>query len=75
MVTCDILLEHLYRIRLLQSTIGSTVFFCTAHIHCINSGGGKRDAPNNGFMMIPEKAAPVTETTLRATCSVPADSR
>ena len=41
-----------------------------------NSGGGeKRNAHNNWCKVKPEKAAPVTETTLRTTGPVPADSR
>ena len=40
-----------------------------------NSGCGKREAHKNWSMVVPEKAAPVTGTTLRSTGRVPADSR
>ena len=40
-----------------------------------NSGCGERKAHINWFMVILEKATPVTGTTLRTVGSVPADSR
>ena len=44
-------------------------------IHCTNSGCGKTEAYINWSMVISEKAAPVTGTTLRTTGPVPADTR
>ena len=46
----------------------------TCQLH-INSGCGKREAHTNRSMVKPEKAAPVTGTTLRTTGPVPAQSR
>ena len=50
-----------------------------ARITCVrshnSSGCGKREAHINWSMVIPEKAAPVTRTTLRTAGPVPVDFR
>ena len=47
---------------------------CSLHTNSI-SGSGKREAHKNWSLVKPEKAAPVTGTTLRTTDPVPTDSR
>ena len=47
---------------------------CYRPLH-INSGRGKREAHLDWSIVIPEKVAPVTRTTVRAIGLVPADSR
>ena len=49
--------------------------YSIAHVHCTNSGCGKSEAYKNWSTVIPQKAAPVTQNTLRTTGHVPADSR
>ena len=49
---------------------------CPLHTtYRINIGSGKREAHINWSMVVPEKVAPVTGTTLRTTGCVPANSR
>ena len=54
------------------------IAFCTCMVMSIPivycSGCGKREALKYWFLVIPEKAAPVTGTTLRTTGPAPADS-
>ena len=57
------------------SQIEAQQSFSVLHISTVTIVGVGKETPNNGSMMLPEKAAPVTETTLRATCPVPAYSR
>ena len=73
------------RAQLATSRIGSHIRLmpCLLDVMTINtcpllrntSGCGKRKAHKNWFMVIREKAAPVTRTTLRTTGPVPVDSR
>ena len=46
-----------------------------ANAYCTVSECGEREAHTRWPIMTPEKAAPVTRTTFRATVPVPEDSR
>ena len=60
----------------LDYTVSDTYCIARVHYHYVlYRGCGRIEAHNDWSMVIPEKAAPVIETTLRTTGSVPADSR
>ena len=48
---------------------------CDDHIHTHKSGFGKREAYKNCSMVIPEKGAPVSRSTLKTSGPVPPNSR